>query len=186
MNLREELASIDGQIKVLEERRREIYRRSVTAPESEKICANSLANAHAEWEGKFIEYPSSISGIHFEGALVQDWRKVGSQLVRIRPCSDEFGGKTFLGLYLGDIARTVTCFRNRTSGVLGICLGGHNPAIWVPSLKRVIFGCESWWSKIESEEQLRKISDEAIDGIWYVQALKALNGNGEAECPKTI
>lgn len=40
--------------------------------------------------------------------------------------------------------------------------------------------------KIESEEQLRKISDEAIDGIWYVQALKALNGNGEAECPKTI
>jgi hypothetical protein len=181
MTLREELASIDEQINALEEKRREIYHRSITAPEAEKICENTLAHLIAEPDCGTLKYPVSVSGIHFEGTLVEDWRKKANQLVRIRPCGEEFGGKTYLGLYLGDVARTVGCTYDRESGVLGVYVGVHNPAIWVPSLKRVIFGCESWWGVIESEAQLREISNEAIDGIWYVQAMKSLLEGKEAD-----
>lgn len=178
MTLREELADIDEQIKALEDRRRDIYHRSIEAPEAEKICENSLARLIAEPDCGNLELPVSVTGIHFEGALVEDWRKKSNHLVRVRPCGKEFEGKTFLGLYLGDIARTVGCTYDRESGVLGVYVGAHNPAIWVPSLQQLIFGCESWWGIIESEDQVREISDEAIDGIWYVQAMKALVKDG--------
>lgn len=179
--LREELANIDEQINALEEKRREIYRRSITAPEAEKVCENSLARLIAEPDSGGLEYPVSVHGIHFEGDLVEDWRQKANHLVSVRPCGDDFGGKTFLGIHLGDVARTVGCSYDRESGVLGFFVGAHNPALWVPSLKRVIFGCESHLQVIESEAQLREISDEMIDGIWYVQAMKSLVGGKETD-----
>lgn len=53
--------------------------------------------------------------------------------------------------------------------------GYHNPAFYVPSLKRVVFGCESWWGHIDGPDALKQITDEVIDGVWYVQALKSLS-----------
>lgn len=176
--LREELASIDEQLDALEQRKRDIYRRSMTAPDAEKVCKNYLAELLAEPDSGTLRYPVNITGIHFEGELVDEWRGKSNQLVRIRPCGQEFEGKTFLGLYLGDMARTVGCTYERESGVLSIHLAAHNPAIWVPKLRRVIFGCESWWGALETEEQLREISDETIDGVWYVQAMKTLQASG--------
>jgi hypothetical protein len=181
MNLREELASIDAQIDALEERRREIHHRSITAPEAEKVCENDIARLIAEPDSRTLQYPVTISGIHFEGKLVEDWRHKANRLVRVRPCGDEFGGKTFLGLYLGEMARIVGCTHNRESGVLHIFVGGHNPSIWIPSRQQVVFGFESWWGLLESEAQLREISDETIDGVWYVQAMKSLLGGNGAD-----
>jgi hypothetical protein len=50
----------------------------------------------------------------------------------------------------------------------------HNPAIFVPTLGKLLYGCELWWSKISSPDDLRTISDADIDNVWYVQALKSL------------
>src|SRR5690606_8793234 len=172
--LREELASIDEQLDALEQRKREIYRQSLTATEAEKICENHLAELLAEPDTGTLRYPVSVTGIHFEGELAQDRRGKANRLVRVRPCGEEFKGKTFLGIYLGDMARTVGCTYERESGVLTVHLAAHNPAIWVPKLSRVVFGCESWWGTIEAEDQLREISDETINGVWYVQAMKSL------------
>lgn len=180
MNLREELASIDEQLGILDAKRRDVYRRSIAARDAEKICENSLAALIAEPDVGSFRYPVTVGGIHFEGTLVENLRGKANRLVRIRPCAAEYAGKTFLGLYLGELARSVGCSYDRESTVLGIYLGGHNPAIWVPSLARIIFGCESWWAVVESEAQLQEISDETIDGIWYLQALKALWGAAES------
>ena len=44
----------------------------------------------------------------------------------------------------------------------------------VPALKRIVYGSESWWTSIESEEGLRQITNEDIDNVPYVQLLKAM------------
>ena len=49
-----------------------------------------------------------------------------------------------------------------------------NPAIYVFDLQRIIFGAESWWGIIENPEELKDITDDDINNIWYVKALKAM------------
>ncbi len=55
-----------------------------------------------------------------------------------------------------------------------------NPAIFVFDLKKVIYGYESWWGEIKSEEDFRKITDLDINNLWYVKALKELLKKEEA------
>ena len=93
--------------------------------------------------------------------------------VSVRPCDDECKGKTYLGIYIGSIPLSLWVGYNSKEGELTINAGMHNPAIWVPALKRVVMGCESWWGKIESPEDLKEITDSDIENCWYVKALKA-------------
>jgi len=100
--------------------------------------------------------------------------KVGT-MVKIRPCGEKYEDKTFLGIYLGDMQISVNVFYD--SHEKSLTFAPHNnPAIYVPDLEEVIWGCGSWWSPIESEEQLGKdISDEDIQNVWYVKALKQIS-----------
>lgn len=180
MTLNEELKAIEADLKRLEDRKRQLYRLSVEAPENEKICEDHLAEMLGEPEiFKTLRYPIEINGITFSGTLHDArGRLKPGRLVRIRPCGKEFDAKTFLGLYLGDYARSVGCARNVKTGILEVYVGGHNPAIWIPSRGCIVYGFESWWGAIETEAQLKDLTNEAIDGIWYVQALKALTTAG--------
>jgi hypothetical protein len=56
----------------------------------------------------------------------------------------------------------------------------RNPAIYVPALKRLVFGAGSWWGEIKTEDDLKEITDKDINDVWYVQALKALDGGKDA------
>jgi hypothetical protein len=56
-----------------------------------------------------------------------------------------------------------------------------NPAIWVPSLNKIVWGSESWWGPITTPEQVREITDSDIESQWYVQALKASIERADAE-----
>ena len=49
----------------------------------------------------------------------------------------------------------------------------NNPAIFVPELKRIVWGMESWWGAVKSEDELKEITDEDIDNVWYVKLLKS-------------
>ena len=180
MTPKEELESIHTQIKALEERKRAIYKASLAAPESEKVCGDFIASALASspWSSRQF-FPIDVRGINWEGSILDTspaGRESDSPYVAIRPCANEHGDKTFLGIYVGQasIHRWVTY--DRASGVMTIHMGGGNPAIWVPALNKLVLGCESWWGPIESEEDMRKITDEDINSVWYVQALKALSG----------
>lgn len=92
--------------------------------------------------------------------------------VSIRPCAEEFGNKTYFGFYLGEMSTVVSCRYLPPTGEIVADLDGHNPAIFVPDLGMVIFGYESWWEPINGPEDLKQITDQDIDNIWYVKALK--------------
>lgn len=96
-------------------------------------------------------------------------QRTGS-LVKIKPCGEKYGNKTYLGFYIGDIA--LGSYITVTEGKIQLNFGHHNPAIYVPELKEVIYGCASWWSEITSEEDLKDITDNDIENVWYVKMLR--------------
>jgi len=113
-----------------------------------------------------------------ESALKDDWMCETGSLVSIRPVGEEYDKKTFLGIFLGEIAQNPMVRHNKDTETIHVGFGYHNPAIFVPELKKTIYGYESWWGKIESEEQLKEITDESIDSVWYVKALKKIAAEG--------
>ena len=94
-------------------------------------------------------------------------------LVAICPCGEEFEDKTYLGLYLGDLPIDISSgYRENDRTIINSVV--TNPAILIPELNRIIYGYESWWYLIETEEQLEKITDEDIANVWYVKEAKKL------------
>lgn len=133
-----------------------------------EFCKNTRFEGH-------IEFPIEVSKVDSQRSreiMMGAGQRVGCW-VSVRPCAADCEGKTFLGVYLGDLTFSIDHWYNLQSNVL--CLSPHtNPAIFVPDLKRVVWGCESWWDVIDSPEKLRKISDADIQNVWYVRALKEL------------
>lgn len=114
---------------------------------------------------KFHQDKASLSG-----GKVGDW-------VSIRPCAEEHKDQTFLGIFLGALPKGLSGHVDKNH-VLN--LDYHmNPAIYVPDLKKVIYGCESWWGVIKSPDDLKKITDADINNVWYVKALKELGQSAE-------
>jgi hypothetical protein len=102
---------------------------------------------------------SSTNGLHETGSYVA-----------IRPVKDE---KTYVGILLGDMLTAPDVRHSKKSGTLFVDFVS-NPAIWVPDLGRVVWGYESWWGTIASEKDLKRITDQDIENVWYVKALKSL------------
>lgn len=94
--------------------------------------------------------------------------------VAVRPIDDE---KTYLGIYLGDLLTAPMVNHSFKSSTLFVNCR-RNPAMWVPDLKRIVWGAGSWWGEIREEKDLKHISDADIEDVWYVKALKAI---GEQE-----
>lgn len=102
------------------------------------------------------------------GAKCGDW-------VKVRPCGEKYNNKTYLGILIGEIPLYQGANIKRGRKTLNIWRGGFNPMIYIPDTKSVVFGCGSWWSTIESPEDLKEIKDIDIDNVWYVKALKELS-----------
>lgn len=96
--------------------------------------------------------------------------KIG-KFVRIRPCAQN---KTYLGLYLGELPVGFLISHNSETKELNVRFR-TNPAIFVFDLNKIVYGMESWWGFIESEDDLKHVSNAEIDNVWYVKALKALS-----------
>lgn len=104
--------------------------------------------------------------------VIRTDRKTGSP-VKVRPCGEEYKGKTYFGILIGDVALSISESINKDDpNTLHIGRSFYNPAIFIPELKKVVYGCESWWDKIETEEELKEvITDETIKNTWYVKML---------------
>jgi hypothetical protein len=114
---------------------------------------------------------SDIKDIAFpKNKVIRDSEKQGT-LVSIRPCGEEYKNKTYVGFYLGDIALGSSV--GLSDNKIQLNFANHNPAIFVPELGKIIYGCESWWGEIESIEKLKEITNEDIDNVWYVKLLKS-------------
>lgn len=117
-----------------------------------------------------IEYPIKVSKINYSEAF--SLYKMGG-FAKVRPCAEEYGNKTFLGLFLGELPTRTYVTYNRESEELKVGMLS-NPAIYVFDLNKIIYGYESWWSRIESENDLKDITDIDINNQWYVKVLKSL------------
>jgi hypothetical protein len=83
------------------------------------------------------------------------------EFVAIRPINkDKSEEKTYFGIMLGDMN---IGFGHRLDGDT-ITVTGHigNPAIFVPKLAQIVYGAESFWKLIQSEEQLTAIEDDDL------------------------
>lgn len=128
------------------------------------------------FKSKYIEYPITVSSIEVpkdKGLKESRGYKKGT-LVKVRPCDEKYNNKTYLGFLLGDIDMQLFISHNSENKELRI-YRNYNPAIFVPELKEVIYGCGSWWGEIKSEEDLKDITDNDIENVWYVKAWKKLN-----------
>lgn len=121
-------------------------------------------------------FPMTVSKILAQGLYIAKPRPDVGQLVKVRPVGDEFKDKTFLGILLGDLIVGVEMSQGSKSKAL-IVQGMRNPAIYIPALKRVVWGRGSWWAEVEKEDDLSKlITDEVIGETWYVKALASMFG----------
>lgn len=111
-----------------------------------------------------------FNAISFSRAKLGDW-------VSVRLASED--KNTYLGIYLGDWASSFGGVVAKDSTVLEITTGLGNPAIYVPDLKRIVRGYESWWGVINGPDDLQQITDQTIENVWYVRALKDLTERKE-------
>jgi len=134
------------------------------------------------FESRYIEYPLTIQGIqnNFTKDGMRSMYDCGT-LVKINPCGDEYGNKTYLGILLGDLP--IGAYISFHPDDQKLHISPHsNPAIFVPELKKIVYGCESWWGEIESPEDFKEITSEDINNVWYVQLLKEMTAK-ESEPP---
>lgn len=108
----------------------------------------------------------------------------GKQLVKVRLAGKD--PKTYLGIHIGDQNRgfgmQIIEGENEENNTLLIHPSNHNPAIFVPELGRIVYGMESWWGHIESEEDLQRvITDEDIENTWYVKMFREMIKEQPAE-----
>jgi len=187
------LEQIEAEKKALDEERRAIYRRSLEAPEDEKLVADSLAEMllRAPHRPDRFAEPREIMGIEFESEprpFKRSWCQkegTGTTWVSVRPCAGPNTGSTLLGVLIGEVAIGARSRIVPETSTLHVSLSFHNPLIFIPKTGQVVLGAESWWGEIESPEALREITNEDIDGLWYMQAMKSLSadqrGKGEGE-----
>lgn len=128
------------------------------------------------YECLYIEYPLTIAGIEYDTKLGGYKNKDVGKFAQIRPCGEEYEGKTFLGLFLGDLPIDIHISHSKKTDILNAGFE-TNPAIFVFDIGKIIYGVESWWSIIENESDLKGISDIDIENVWYVKALKSLAGD---------
>lgn len=149
-----------------------MYNKSNHKEHEDWVKTNEECETCEFFKHKYIQYPLTIDGITVKKIENHALRQVGAP-VRIRPCGEEYGKKTYLGIYIGDlpIQSTVQHDEKQNKLIIGTM---DNPAIYVFELKKVIYGYESYWQPIKDLENLKDITDETIENQWYVKALKEI------------
>jgi len=179
---KERLAQIRAEIARLEAELTGIAKASLDAPASEKVMTDALAGLLSEDPVPTLKYPITVHGFSDSPRplrVIESGRR-GSCWVAVRPCAAEGEPtRTHLGIYIGDIATYVGADYHPKTGMVGLHVAGHNPAIWVPDLGRIVYGYESWWRQLKKPEDLTQIKDADIDNVFYVQAYRALLGAPE-------
>lgn len=155
--------------------------RRVDLIERKRACNLSMPQFPIEDDGAcvhfdslYIEYPLTIEGIDNRCDAIEETSlsKCGTP-VRVSPCGKEYKDKTYLGILLGDLFLSAFIAFNRNNKMLEIS-PHRNPAIFVPALRKILYGCESWWAPIENPEDLKDITSEEIENTWYVKLLNEM------------
>jgi len=93
--------------------------------------------------------------------------------VAVRPCGDNPDNKTYLGILLGECSMMAIGMYNIKKQEIFV-KDRLNPMIFVPDLMKVVLGVESWWEELQKPEDLKQITDQDIQDVWYVKALREM------------
>lgn len=132
------------------------------------------------------DFPVTVNKVRFNGMQKSPGGLAVGTFVSVRPVTDNKAKKSFLGVYLGDMPCSMMqgVALDTRDGTLIIMPGSLNPAIFVPDLNKIVWGYESWWGQIKSADELREITDEDIQNVWYVKAMEQMakkeESNGKA------
>lgn len=134
-----------------------------TKPTDETKC-----EACEKYKSRYIEFPLTIDNIDVQPIKTESWSAKTGDFVAVRPCGKEYGGKTYFGIFISNLPIQSTVSFNEETRTLRVSTI-DNPAMLVPELNKIIYGCGSWWHKIRSEKDLREITDGDINDTWYVK-----------------
>ena len=88
--------------------------------------------------------------------------------------------ENLFGIFLGDLPISLGVSYDDETGLLHAKVGHGNPAIFVPAIGKIIFGCGSWWGPIKTPEDVGEITDDDIQNLWYMKAINAQLAEAEA------
>ena len=89
------------------------------------------------YESIYIEYPIEISKINTNSDKTGYRDSQIGKFAKIAPCGDQYKGKTYLGLYLGELPVSHHITHNSETGELNVSFV-NNPAIFVFDLNNKI------------------------------------------------
>lgn len=134
---------------------------------------NSNADLHTlHSQENAIEYPISVNKIENHRITTEGLGHKCGALCVIKPCDKKYHGKSYIGIYIGNLPINIITSFDEEQGIL-TNRTMDNPAIFVPELKKIIYGCESWWKEIESPDDFKEITIEDIENQWYMKILKS-------------
>lgn len=136
------------------------------------IYVNHYSDYEYSEDMKF-ENPITLSELNLDNMNIKNIDGQTGDLVAVRPCDEKYGNKTYLGFYLGELPVMVYPSLKEKEQKLDM-MTIRNPAMYVPEIKKIIWGAGSWWKKIDSEEDFREITDGDINNTWYVQLAKKM------------
>lgn len=145
--------------------------------ENVKTVSHEDCEACDKYDCRFIEYPVTINGIQNEDINTDGIGHACGALCEVRPCGDEYGGKSYIGIYVGELPIGIMTTLSK-DGVLKNCTV-NNPAIFVPELRKLVYGRESWWHELKSIDDFKGISDDDIENTWYVKLLRSTYTDSE-------
>jgi hypothetical protein len=162
------LDEIRAERRRLEEEERAIYLASVAETDPAlKVCPDSMATLIAG-PSLFprLQPPFRVTGIAWSGDAGEGWIASPWQPTEdwpepwcsVRLVGKEHEGRTFLGIALGDAYTSVMVSRSQ-DGILTVGPAAPNPCMYLPELRRVVFGHGSWWAPITDPAKVREITD---------------------------
>lgn len=142
--------------------------------DNDEITTEKKCESCDNFNSKYIEYPIEVAKIDTDKIDTSGLFHETGCLVEIKPCAEEYGGKSYIGIYIGELPISITVSYNKKEKGLKVGTLG-NPAIFVPDLKKIIYGCESYWREIKGVDDFKGITKEEIESQWYVKLLKDMS-----------
>lgn len=106
----------------------------------------SITNTQAEVVKSVLKLLDDISfvipfqnykQIEYDNSELLDQKECGT------PVGIEYDGAEYDGIYLGELALSISS--GMKNDVLTVSYALYNPAIYVPALRKVVYGCQCWW-----------------------------------------
>lgn len=146
---------------------RKVCRNEKRNIDESEIVSDETCESCDFFESRYIQYPLTINDIETV-PIINDCECC---LCEIKPCNEKYEDKSFIGIFFGYLPIMINSSYNKKTGIL-TNYPVNNPAIFVPELNKIIYGCESFWRKIEKVEDFEGITQEDIENTWYIKLLK--------------